>query len=85
MYIDIIAWWCLCFAAVATVGFHSTAYTVSESDGVLQVCATVTFPSTGCPINTPFSVNLLVNSGTAGEDDYYSPGHLLIAQSYRFS
>ena len=53
---------------MATVGFNSTAYTVSESDGVLKVCATVTFPATGCPINTPFSVNLLVNSGTAGKD-----------------
>ena len=53
---------------MATVGFDSTAYTVSESDGVLQVCATVTSPATNCTINTPLSVSLIISDGTAGKD-----------------
>lgn len=52
--------------AVLTVGFDSTVYTVSESDGSLQVCATVIIPNVGCPTNTSFSVNVTVSGGTAG-------------------
>ena len=57
----------LCIPAVPTVGFDSTVYGISESDGVLQVCATVTIPPVGCPFNTSFTVNLTASEGTAGE------------------
>ena len=60
----ILGWYC--FPVVATVGFDSTAYTVLESDGVLRVCATVTIPPVGCPVNTAFTINLRVERGTAG-------------------
>ena len=41
-------------------------YTVSEDEGMLEVCAVVFFPSGSCPIQFPFNITLHTSNGTAG-------------------
>ena len=43
---------------VAVVGLEETFYRVSESVGVVEVCAIVYHPNITCPIQFPFNVNL---------------------------
>ena len=35
-------------------------YTVSEDEGMVEVCAVVSFPSGKCPIQFPFNITLIV-------------------------
>ena len=49
---------------VAVVGLEETFYRVSESVGVVVVCAIVYSPNISCPIEFPFNVNL----STIGND-----------------
>ena len=50
----------------AVVGLERTFYTVSEDDGIVEVCAIVTDPDIMCPIEFPFQVNFSTTNGTAG-------------------
>ena len=52
----------------AVVGLERTVYTVSEDDGIVEVCAIVTSPDIVCPIEFPFEVSLSTSTtdGTAG-------------------
>ena len=52
----------------AVVGLEKTFYSVSEDDGMLEVCAIVTSPDIGCPIQFPFQVSLSTTDGSAGTD-----------------
>ena len=56
----------ICFPTVATVGFTEAVYSVRESDGAVRVCVSVTVPPFSCPVNTEFTVNIGIRSGTAG-------------------
>ena len=42
-------------------------YTVSEDEGMVEVCAVVFFPSGSCPIQFPFDIRLATGGGTAGK------------------
>ena len=42
-------------------------YTVLEDDVMVEVCAFVSFPSGGCPIQFPFNITLATGDGTAGK------------------
>ena len=42
-------------------------YTVSEDEGMVEVCAVVSFPSGSCPIQFPFDIRLETDDGTAGK------------------
>ena len=46
------------------MGLEKTFYSVSEDDGMLEVCAIVTSPGIGCPIQFPFQVSLSTTDGT---------------------
>ena len=50
---------------MALVSLEETFYQVSEGDGVVEVCATVTSPAIDCPIEFPFEVELHPVDGTA--------------------
>ena len=50
------------------MGLEKTFYSVSEDDGMLEVCANVTSPDIGCPIQFPFQVSLSTTDGSAGTD-----------------
>ena len=50
---------------VACVGLEQTFFRVSESVGVVELCANVSSPDVDCPIKFPFEVNLSTNDGTA--------------------
>ena len=39
-------------------------YTVSEDEGMVEVCAVVFFPSGSCPIQFPFHIRLETSNGT---------------------
>ena len=52
-------------STVAVVGLEMTFYEVPEGD-MVEVCAIVYSPSVSCPIQFPFSVNLLTADGSAG-------------------
>ena len=52
---------------MATVGLERTMYTVSEDEGMVEVCAVVFFPSGSCPIQFPFDIRLETSDGTAGK------------------
>ena len=54
--------------SAAVVGLEKTIYSVSEDDGMLEVCAIVTTPDIGCPIQFPFQVSLSTTDGSAGTD-----------------
>ena len=49
---------------VAVVGLEQTFFRVSESVGVVELCANVSFPVVDCPIKFPFEVNLSTRDGT---------------------
>ena len=51
---------------VAVVGLERTYYNVSESVGVVEVCAVVYQPTGVCPIQFPFDVTLSTRDGSAG-------------------
>ena len=57
--------WHTIFAA-AVVGLERPFYTVSEDEGMVEVCAIVTSPDIMCPIEFPFQVNFSTTDGTAG-------------------
>ena len=42
-------------------------YTVSEDEGMIEVCTVVSFPSGSCPIQFPFDIRLATGIGTAGK------------------
>ena len=48
------------------VGLEKTIYNVSESVGVVEVCAIVYSPTIDCPIAFPFDVSLSTSDDTAG-------------------
>ena len=50
----------------AVVGLENVFYMVSERVGVVEVCAIVYEPVSGCPISFPFNVSLHTLDGTAG-------------------
>ena len=47
------------------MSLEQTFYQVSEGDGVVEVCATVTSPTVDCPIEFPIDVTLSTSEGTA--------------------
>ena len=58
------------------MGLEKTFYSVSESVGVIEVCAIVYSPTIDCPIAFPFDVSLSTSDNTAGivyihEDDCF--------------
>ena len=52
--------------AVAVVGLEQTFFRVSESVGVVELCAIVSFPVIDCPIALSFNVSLSSYDGIAG-------------------
>ena len=42
-------------------------YTVSEDEGIVEVCVVVFFPNGSCPIQFPFDIRLSTGDGTAGK------------------
>ena len=42
-------------------------YTVSEDEGMVEVCAVVFFPSGSCPIQFPSDIRFATGGGTAGK------------------
>ena len=50
------------------VGLERTFYQVSESVGVVEVCAIVYSPVIECPIQWPFDVQLTTFDGSAGKE-----------------
>lgn len=50
---------------MAVVSLEQTFYQVSEAEGVVEVCATVTSPTIDCPIEFLFDVQLSAVDGTA--------------------
>ena len=50
----------------AVVGLEKTLYSVSEDEGVVEVCAIVYSPTIDCPIEFSFNVNLSTSDRTAG-------------------
>ena len=54
----------------AVVGLENVFYMVSERVGVVEVCAIVYEPASGCPISFPFNVSLYTLDGTAGTTIY---------------
>ena len=53
----------MCPSSEAMVGLESTLYTVSEDEGLVEVCAVVYSPSGDCPITYPFNVVLSTEDG----------------------
>ena len=51
----------------ATMGFQQTSYRIDESTrhGGVQVCWSVSQPTASCPVQFPFTVQLLTEDGTA--------------------
>ena len=49
------------------MGLNQTSFMVSETVGVVQVCATVRSPSISCPIDFPFTVTLSTQDNTASK------------------
>ena len=52
--------------AAAVVGLERPSYTVSEDEGMVEVCAIVTSPDIMCPTEFSFQVNFSTTDGTAG-------------------
>ena len=52
--------------AAAVVGLEQTFFRVSESVGVVELCANVSFPVIDCPIKFPFEVQLSTRDGSSG-------------------
>ena len=50
------------------LGLEETRYTVSEAEGVVEVCAGVIFPYITCPIEFPFSVSLSTTDRSTGKN-----------------
>ena len=48
------------------MGLERTVYQVSESVGVVEVCAVVRNPTIVCPIAFPFTISFSTADGTAG-------------------
>ena len=48
------------------VGLDHEQYIVSEGDGAVEVCTSVKFPETECPLNRSFSLWLSTAASTAG-------------------
>ena len=55
-------------SAGAVVGLEQTFLAVTEDDGVIELCAIVSFPAVSCPIQLPVEVRLTTTDGTAGKD-----------------
>ena len=53
---------------MAVVGFAQTAYTVSERNAPVRVCVNVFSPAINCPVDTPFTIGIIVVEQTAGND-----------------
>ena len=61
------------FPAVAVVGLERTRYMVTETIGLVEVCAIVHEPTEQmelCPISFPFDVVISTTDDTAGTDYY---------------
>ena len=56
----------LYFSPVLVVGLDHEQYIVSEGDGAVEVCTSVKFPETECPLNRSFSLWLSTAASTAG-------------------
>ena len=56
---------CFYFTAV-DVGFESSAYTVRENAGSVEVCVTIASQHNGCPVQYNFSLVLVGLPGSAG-------------------
>ena len=54
------------FTSEAVVGLERTSYNVSETVGVVEVCAIVYSPTIVCPFNFSFDVSLSTSNNTAG-------------------
>ena len=50
---------------MACVGLEQTFFRVSESVGLVELCAIVSSPVVDCPIKFPFEVNLSTRDGNA--------------------
>ena len=50
------------------VGLEKTFYNISESVGMIEVCAIVHSPMVECPIEFPFDVRLTATNGSAGKE-----------------
>ena len=53
---------------MAVVGFAQTAFTVSERNTAVTVCVNVFSPAISCPVDTPFTIGIIVTELTAGND-----------------
>ena len=53
---------------MATVGFTSDVYSVSEGSGLIdnRICVEIFTPDISCPVDVAFNLSLLVYDGTAG-------------------
>ena len=49
------------------VGLERTYYSVSEGDGLIEVCAVVSNPTGTCPIDFTFTVDIDVRGDNAGK------------------
>ena len=55
----------------AEVGLELTSFTVSDSAGSVELCATVFSPSIQCPIQFPFPIFLTVSNSRTGMKQLY--------------
>ena len=51
---------------MAVVGLETSVYSVTEDDGVVEVCAVVLSPIMECPIDFAFTVILSTSDDSAG-------------------
>ena len=51
---------------MAVVGLERTLYVVSETEGVVEVCAVVRAPTIACPIEFSFNATLSTSDKSAG-------------------
>ena len=49
------------------MGLQRTFHQVNETDGVVEVCLSVTRPNIGCPVTYPFDVLLITVADSAGK------------------
>ena len=54
-------------ATEAVVGFEMSAVTVSEDQGMLQVCVKIFSPDIDCQVVFPFDLIVTASDGTAGK------------------
>ena len=58
------------------MGLERTSFNVSETVGVVEVCAIVYSPTIDCPFNFPFDVSLSTSDNTAGM--FFSVVHFFV-------